>query len=602
MKQIFKKHIQMLLLFRSWRTPNIWMMTKLGKWTEQKSTTQHTTQHTHEQWLNDPSHNHNGTNRSTYFSSKKKKQTHTQTHKWINHERAKKTDPQTHTAHPQPQHHKQTTTHRQLHTTNTLTQTHRLAWNTHTHISQHTQTHLPTHTHLWTHTQTWSKTLTSHRHVTRNTPTRTQYRFELPPEFLLTLPCSGIVHHLLGPDTGALSFNTLKITGGCRSTYPSVRLRSEINQTHTTTHERHTNDTRTTHERHTNDTRTTHERHTNDTNNTHAHSQTQTETNTHTDTDGQAQTHARTHRDTDTQPETHTGTHRAPTDSACELLFASRSWRNSWWKYRRSSPFPRCSGLWSRTWTFQFRMVVCAVYKVFSQSGTHFWAECGADRWFSWVWWRPSRFLPRQKMDSNITTKSFEIRNHENEDRRWPGPGREISRCTTRPRSGRISLPRRQAPCTIRWTLMTCLPLEAPGLTGSGRSGRRSGFSGTPWNRSSSHQCSMFLCRWWKNSCWSMLSRHTISMSPAHPRRELMWITGSMATMSGFASPLCVSPFGSSCCQTTFSGTRRGKGTDDSTVAGVVVWLLFLVAWGERGAGEYLSGPHSYPDDHGSLW
>ena len=33
----------------------------------------------------------------------------------------------------------------------------------------------------------------------------------------------------------------------------------------------------------------------------------------------------------------------------------------------RSSPFPRCSGLWSRTWTFQFRVVVCAVFKVFPQ-------------------------------------------------------------------------------------------------------------------------------------------------------------------------------------------------------------------------------------------
>ena len=41
------------------------------------------------------------------------------------------------------------------------------------------------------------------------------------------------------------------------------------------------------------------------------------------------------------------------TSSQCELLFASRSWRNSWWKYRRSSPFPRCSGLWSSTSTVQ---------------------------------------------------------------------------------------------------------------------------------------------------------------------------------------------------------------------------------------------------------
>ena len=29
--------------------------------------------------------------------------------------------------------------------------------------------------------------------------------------------------------------------------------------------------------------------------------------------------------------------------------------------------FPRCSGLWSRTWTFQFRVVVCAIFKVFPQ-------------------------------------------------------------------------------------------------------------------------------------------------------------------------------------------------------------------------------------------
>ena len=38
-----------------------------------------------------------------------------------------------------------------------------------------------------------------------------------------------------------------------------------------------------------------------------------------------------------------------------------------WWKYRRSSPFPRCSGLWSRTWIFRFRVVVCKVFKVFPQ-------------------------------------------------------------------------------------------------------------------------------------------------------------------------------------------------------------------------------------------
>ena len=53
---------------------------------------------------------------------------------------------------------------------------------------------------------------------------------------------------------------------------------------------------------------------------------------------------------------------------------------------------------------------------------------------------------------------------------------------------------RTHLPCTIQWTWMTCLPPGAHGLTGSRRSGRRSGSSGAPWNRSSSHQCSMF--RW----------------------------------------------------------------------------------------------------------
>ena len=43
--------------------------------------------------------------------------------------------------------------------------------------------------------------------------------------------------------------------------------------------------------------------------------------------------------------------------SPCELRFAIRSWRNSWWKCRRSYPFPRCSGWWSRTWPFQFLVV-----------------------------------------------------------------------------------------------------------------------------------------------------------------------------------------------------------------------------------------------------
>ena len=41
------------------------------------------------------------------------------------------------------------------------------------------------------------------------------------------------------------------------------------------------------------------------------------------------------------------GLSKCPRSSSTSSV--SRSWRNSWWKYRRSSPFPRCSGLWSRT-------------------------------------------------------------------------------------------------------------------------------------------------------------------------------------------------------------------------------------------------------------
>ena len=66
------------------------------------------------------------------------------------------------------------------------------------------------------------------------------------------------------------------------------------------------------------------------------------------------------------------------------------------------------------------------------------------------------------------------------EDRGCPGPGRRISSCTTRRNSGRILLRRRQAQCTLPWTSMMCLPPGAPGLTGSRRSGRRSGFCGGP--------------------------------------------------------------------------------------------------------------------------
>ena len=56
-----------------------------------------------------------------------------------------------------------------------------------------------------------------------------------------------------------------------------------------------------------------------------------------------------------------------PMMSLCEPLFAIRSWRNSWWKCRRSYPILPCSGLWSSTSTFQFLVVEgeFLVFKVF---------------------------------------------------------------------------------------------------------------------------------------------------------------------------------------------------------------------------------------------
>ena len=53
------------------------------------------------------------------------------------------------------------------------------------------------------------------------------------------------------------------------------------------------------------------------------------------------------------------------------FLWCSRG-RNSWWKCLRSYPFLFCTGLWSRTWTFQFLMVVAVgtvgeVFKVYAR-------------------------------------------------------------------------------------------------------------------------------------------------------------------------------------------------------------------------------------------
>ena len=72
---------------------------------------------------------------------------------------------------------------------------------------------------------------------------------------------------------------------------------------------------------------------------------------------------------------------------------ALSSWRNSWWKCLRSSPFPRCSGLWSRTWTFQFRVVVCGIFKVFPQDRLQ---RCLLSLWnafLSGMWSRSLVFL-----------------------------------------------------------------------------------------------------------------------------------------------------------------------------------------------------------------
>ena len=44
----------------------------------------------------------------------------------------------------------------------------------------------------------------------------------VPQEFPLTLPFSGIVHHLSGPNRCALTQTTLKITVSCRCTHPSI--------------------------------------------------------------------------------------------------------------------------------------------------------------------------------------------------------------------------------------------------------------------------------------------------------------------------------------------------------------------------------------------
>ena len=81
------------------------------------------------------------------------------------------------------------------------------------------------------------------------------------------------------------------------------------------------------------------------------------------------------------------------------------------------------------------------------------------------------------------------------------GKGRERStRRTTRRSSGSTPPSKSPAHSTLRSTTTTvCRSSGAPGLTTSPRSGRRSGFSGTQWNRLATARLRcrflMFLCR-----------------------------------------------------------------------------------------------------------
>ena len=69
--------------------------------------------------------------------------------------------------------------------------------------------------------------------------------------------------------------------------------------------------------------------------------------------------------------------HLHPVILAGALCVSRGSWRDSWWKCRRSYPPLRCMGLWSRTWTFQFLMVVRGLQGFPGQESTAF---VGADR------------------------------------------------------------------------------------------------------------------------------------------------------------------------------------------------------------------------------
>ena len=48
-----------------------------------------------------------------------------------------------------------------------------------------------------------------------------QYRYEPPPEFPLASPCTGIVHHLSGPNRYAHTQTSLNCSVGCWCKYPN---------------------------------------------------------------------------------------------------------------------------------------------------------------------------------------------------------------------------------------------------------------------------------------------------------------------------------------------------------------------------------------------
>ena len=67
-----------------------------------------------------------------------------------------------------------------------------------------------------------------------------QYRYEPPPEFPLALPCTGIVHHLSGPNRYAHTQTSLNCLVGrwCAGSQQSLSLRAQVCHPHTRTYVR----------------------------------------------------------------------------------------------------------------------------------------------------------------------------------------------------------------------------------------------------------------------------------------------------------------------------------------------------------------------------